>query len=185
MGFGLGWPRKKMKFEARKLKFRIWGRIECPDSKIEKKSKNFTSTQNAKFWYLWNVSLKSGMGKGTGIPWNFCPGTWDRDWDWFSWDAWDWEKYRLDSPGTKNSEILAVPKSSHGTQIPETLGTGTKIVGTVQGFWALGLKSLGQKSLGSCQKTYNLCLYKLLSVSYQQKFISPAVSSSSLSKARW
>ena len=44
--------------------------------------------------------------------------------------------------------ILAVPKSSHGTQIPGTLGTGTKIVGTVPGFSALGLKSQGQKSLG-------------------------------------
>ena len=30
--------------------------------------------------------------------------------------------------------ILAVPKSSHGTQIPGILGTGTEIVGTVPGF---------------------------------------------------
>ena len=64
------------------------------------------------------------MGKGTGIPW-------------------------VDHVFSKNSEIpglslglksqvvpriLAVPKSSHGTQIPGTLGTGTKIVGTVPGF---------------------------------------------------
>ena len=46
------------------------------------------------------------------------------------------------------SRILAVPKSSHWAQIPGTLWTGTKIVGTVPGFSALGLKSQGQKSLG-------------------------------------
>ena len=43
--------------------------------------------------------------------------------------------------------ILAVPKSSHGTQIPETLETGTKIVGTVPGFSALGQKFKGQTPL--------------------------------------
>ena len=51
-------------------------------------------------------------------------------------------------PGTRVPRILAVPMSSHGTQIPGTLGTGTKIVGTVPGVSALGLKSQGQKSLG-------------------------------------
>ena len=40
--------------------------------------------------------------------------------------------------------ILAVPKSSYGTQIPGSLGTGTKIFGTVPGFRALELKSLRQ-----------------------------------------
>ena len=41
---------KKMKFEARKLKFCTWGLEGRPDPKIEKKiSKNFTPTQNAKF----------------------------------------------------------------------------------------------------------------------------------------
>ena len=50
---------KKMKFEARKLKFCTWGLEGRPDLKIEKKiSKNFTPTQNAKFWYLRIVSLK-------------------------------------------------------------------------------------------------------------------------------
>ena len=44
--------------------------------------------------------------------------------------------------------VLAVPKSSHGTRIPETLGTGTKIVATVPRLSALGLKSHGQRSLG-------------------------------------
>ena len=37
-------------------------------------------------------------------------------------------------PWTRLPRILAVPKSSHGTQIPETLRTGTKIVGIVPGF---------------------------------------------------
>ena len=60
------------------------------------------------------------------------------------------EKFRNPGtvPGTRVPRILAVPKSSHGTQIPGTLGTGTKILGIVQWFWALGLKSLGQKTLG-------------------------------------
>ena len=39
----------------------------------------------------------------------------------------------------------ALMKSSHRTQIPGTLGTGTEIVETVPGFRALGLKSQGQK----------------------------------------
>ena len=37
-------------------------------------------------------------------------------------------------PSMINTRILAVPKSSHETQIPGTLGTGTKVVGTVPGF---------------------------------------------------
>ena len=44
-----------------------------------------------------------------------------------------WEKYSWDSPGT---------------QIPETLRTGTKIVGTVPGFLAMGLGSQRRKSFG-------------------------------------
>ena len=56
------------------------------------------------------------------------PGTWD-----WNWDGWDWEKYRWDSPRTK---IFWTIESQ--AQIP-----WTKIVGTVPGFSALGLKSQG------------------------------------------
>ena len=44
--------------------------------------------------------------------------------------------------------ILAVTKSSYGTQIAETVGTRTKISGTVRGFLVLRFKSQGQHSLG-------------------------------------
>ena len=65
---------------------------------------------------------------------------------------------KFENPGTvqwdsipKQSQQFCLSQSrpmGHGTQIPGTLGTGTKIVGTVPGFSALGLKSQGQKSLG-------------------------------------
>ena len=58
------------------------------------------------------VSLRSqkstpGMGNETRIPWDLCPGTWDRDW--YSWDAWDSDNYRLDSLGTKISWSAEFP----------------------------------------------------------------------------
>ena len=54
-------------------------------------------------------------GQGDWDPMGFFfrdtnPGTWDRDWDWFSLDALDWKKYRWDSPETKNLWDSQIPR---------------------------------------------------------------------------
>ena len=82
-----------------------------------------------------------GLGSMGFVSRDTNHGTCDWDWDWLSWDAWT-----LDSSETK---ICGTGKSqAHGAKIPGTLGTGTEILGTVPGFWALGLKFLGKKFLG-------------------------------------
>ena len=58
---------------------------------------------------FWTWRVASGMGNGTGIPWDFCPGT------------------RIPGLGT-----------GIGTDSSGTLGTGTNIAGTVPGQKSLG-----------------------------------------------
>ena len=115
----------------------------------QSRDSNLWDSQMPSFGTIWDSSpmgFWSSMGT-IGLSWDLCP-----------------QGFWVPKVGClKNSEIpglshktrvpssstnLAVPKSSNGTQIPGKVWTGTKIVGTVPGFWAVGLWSLRQISSG-------------------------------------
>ena len=89
------------------------------------------TTQPVVLMVRFNIIFEPGMGNGTRMPWDFE----SRDTNSGLMSLIGYKSLGLSGLGQISlRRILFVPKSSHGTQTAELVGTETKIFGVVPGF---------------------------------------------------